>query len=104
MRARGERIRRGMHWYDTTPIPPGGDSGLYFVIHRDIDRLRHDLSRYPSPATRSFLIPSIERELDHLTDFLTAYRMDVDRDMEMTLAEINPWLKGLEIEHGKKKR
>ena len=77
---------------------------MYFVHHRDIDRLRHQLSKYRTLSDRAFLIPQIEQELDKLTDFLQAYHMDVDRDMELTLAEINHWLEGREIQRGKKKR
>ncbi len=95
---RSERRKRGIHWYDATPVPPGGDSAMYFVHHRDIDRLRYQLSRYPTPADRAFLIPQIEQQLDRLADFLASYHMDVEKDMELTLSEINPWLRGIEIQ------
>lgn len=99
-----ERRKRGVHWYDATSVPPGGDSAMYFVLHRDIDRLRHQLSRYRTPADRAFLVPQIEQQLDMLADFLGSYHMDVEKDMELTLAEINPWLQGIELRRGKNKR
>ena len=102
MTGTGEWLRRGRHWYDTTQVPAGGDAGMYFVHHRDIDRLRYQLSKYRTLSDRAFLIPQIEQELDKLSNFLQAYHMDVDRDMELTLAEINHWLQGCEIQRGKK--
>ena len=99
-----ERRKRGPHWYDTTNVPKGGDSGLYFVVHGDIDALRYQLSRYRTPHDRAFLIPQIEHELDKLTEFLTSYGMNIESDMELTLGEINPWLSGMEIQRGRKKR
>ncbi len=99
-----EQRKRSIHWYEGTNVPRGGDAGLYFVHHRDIDKLRYELSLFPNPASRAFLIPKIELELDKLTGFLKFYSMDVERDMELTLAEINPWLKGREIQRGRKSR
>ena len=97
-----ERRKRGPHWYDTTRVPPGGDAGYYFVLHRNIDRLRYKLGRLPL-ARRQELVPEIERELEQLTDFLTAYRMDKDKDLELTLAEVNLWLPGFEIQRRPKR-
>lgn len=100
---RTERQRRKAHWYDQTVVPRGGDAGLYFVIHRDIDKLRYRLGEFPTPETRAFLIPEITTQLEKLREFLSAYHMNVDQDMEQTLAEINPWLRGREISHQARK-
>lgn len=104
MTANPERRRRRVHWYDRTNVPRGGDAGEYYLIHSDIDRLRYRLSEFQLPSERTFLIPEIEVKLNKLTGFLKSYGMDVDRDMDLTLAEINPWLKGHEIQRDKKKR
>lgn len=91
-----ERRRRQKHWYDETNVHASGESGLYFVMHRDIDRLLYKLTRLPLEK-RWGIIPQIQQKLEELRNFLTLHKMGVEEDLERTLEEINPWLPGHEI-------